>query len=89
MRKSEEGCESDAKGDGPVGDRVASFLQVVPVRLLPGVQAFLLGAMKFHCYVRALPAAPAPATAVLLDAVLTGGSPGGEGSGMQKGWAVG
>ncbi|PSC73504.1 telomerase reverse transcriptase [Micractinium conductrix] len=35
-------------------------------------QAFLLGAMKFHCYVRALPAAPAPATAVLLDAVLTG-----------------
>lgn len=35
-------------------------------------QAFLLGAMKFHCYVRALPAAPAPGTAVLLDAILSG-----------------
>lgn len=29
--------------------------------------------MKFHCYVRALPAAPAPGTAVLLDAILSGG----------------
>lgn len=36
-------------------------------------QAFLLAAMKFHCYVRALPAAPAPGTAVLLDAILSGG----------------
>lgn len=36
-------------------------------------QAFLLAAMKFHCYVRALPAAPAPGAALLLDAILSGG----------------
>ncbi|KAL4423217.1 hypothetical protein ABPG77_000009 [Micractinium sp. CCAP 211/92] len=35
-------------------------------------QAFLLGAMKLHCYVKALPAAPAPGTRLLLDAILTG-----------------
>lgn len=35
-------------------------------------QAFLLAAMKFHCYVRALPAAPATGAAVLLDAILSG-----------------
>lgn len=32
----------------------------------------MLAAMKFHCYVRALPAAPAAGAAVLLDAVLSG-----------------
>lgn len=35
-------------------------------------QAFLLGAMKFHNYVRALPAAPAPGTDVLEQAVDAG-----------------
>jgi hypothetical protein len=37
-------------------------------------QAFLLGAMKFHCYVAALPAAPAPGARVLLEAIETGGA---------------
>ncbi|GAB4814869.1 hypothetical protein N2152v2_001915 [Parachlorella kessleri] len=35
-------------------------------------QAFLLGAMKFHCYVSALPSAPAPSTGVLQAAVERG-----------------
>ena len=36
--------------------------------------------MKFHCYVRALPAAPTPGAGVLLDAILSGAS---------QGWAFG
>ncbi|KAL4860163.1 Telomerase reverse transcriptase [Chlorella vulgaris] len=35
-------------------------------------QAFLLAAMKFHCYVKALPAAPTAGAGVLLEAILSG-----------------
>lgn len=38
-------------------------------------QAFLLAAMKFHFYVKALPAAPAAGAGVLLEAILSGALP--------------
>jgi len=52
--------------------------------------------MKFHCYVRALPAAPAPGTSVLLDAILSGAWGAGRWQlggllhiGRQAGWQAG
>ena len=35
-------------------------------------QALAIGAMKFHCYVRAMPVAPTPGSRVLMDAIETG-----------------
>ena len=56
---------------------------VSALRTLPSRQAFLLGAMKLHCYVRALPAAPPPGASLLLDAILQGGE------GWLAGWRRG
>jgi hypothetical protein len=53
----------------PLKQVLASFHSREPAYLS---QAFLLAAMKFHCYVKALPAAPAAGAGVLLEAILSG-----------------
>lgn len=68
-----------------LGQKLCHYLRpkVHPLLLDPGInsartvrlnvyQAFILGAMKFHCYVDALPATPASDTRVLMDAIELG-----------------
>lgn len=65
------------------------WLARIPTACLPFcVQAFLLGAMKLHCYVAALPAAPAPGSRVLLEAIETGGRDLGAPARVLVGWCA-
>ena len=76
----------DRRGPGSaLGFKICHYLRpkVHPLLLDPSInspatirvnvyQAFAIGAMKFHCYVRAMPAAPAPGSTVLMKAIETG-----------------